>query len=111
MKNQILPGNTTDVAAPYAVLSGGGCLVGSLFGVAAYDAAITATVTLYHTGAFNLTKLSAQAWTVGALIYWDDAAKNCTTVVATNKLIGVAVKVAANPSAAGWVRLNGSMNS
>jgi hypothetical protein len=53
MKNQILPGNTTDVAAPYAVTSGGGCLVGSLFGIAAYDAANGATVTLHHVGTFT----------------------------------------------------------
>lgn len=111
MKNQVLPGNTTDVAAPYTVVSGAGCLVGSLFGIAAYDAASGANVTLYHVGTFSIAKLSAQAWTVGALIYWDDAAKNATTVVSTNKLIGVAIKVAANPSATGQVRLNGSMNS
>jgi len=42
------------------------------------------------------------------LIYWDDAAKNATTTVGTNKLIGVATAAAANPSATGRVRLNGS---
>ncbi|MGY3278131.1 DUF2190 family protein [Bradyrhizobium sp. S3.7.6] len=106
MKNQILPGNTADVAAPYAVSSGGGCLVGSLFGVAAYDAANGATVTLHLEGTFDMAKTSAQAWTVGALIYWDDTAKTVTNVASTNKLIGVATKVAANPSSIGRVRLN-----
>jgi predicted RecA/RadA family phage recombinase len=111
MKNQILPGNTVDVAAPYAVSSGGGCLVGSLFGIAAYDAANAANVTLHLEGTYDMAKLSAQAWTVGALIYWDDTNKWTTTVSTSNKLIGVAVKVAANPSSTGRVRLNNAFIS
>jgi predicted RecA/RadA family phage recombinase len=113
MKNQYSPGNTTDVAAPYAVSSGGGCLVGSLFGIAAYDAANGANVTLYHTGTFTMAKTSAQAWTVGALIYWDDTAKVATNSAnaGANKAIGVAVAAAANPSSTGIVRLNGAFIS
>jgi predicted RecA/RadA family phage recombinase len=105
-KNWVQPGDVVTVAAPYDVLSGGGCLVGNLFGVAAYDALEGAEVELNMTGVFDLAKVSAQAWTVGAIIYWDDDEGHCTTTASTNKAIGLAVADAADPSATGRVRLN-----
>ena len=66
-----------------------------MFGVATNDAAAGADVALDLTGVFELTKIGSQAWTVGALIYWDDAAKRCTTVATANLLIGVATAAVA----------------
>lgn len=111
MKNQLTPGNTVDVTAPYNVASGGGCLVGSLFGIAGYTALSGATVTLSLEGTYSITKNSAEAWTVGQLIYWDNTNFRCTTTATSNKLIGVAVNVAANPSSTGNVRLNNAFIS
>ena len=111
MKNFIQEGITLTLAAPYAVVSGDGLLVGSIFGVATGDAANGAEVEAITRGVFSLKKTSAQAWTVGALIYWDNTAKECTTTVSTNKLIGVAVAAAVNPSSTGLVRLNGGFIS
>lgn len=109
MKTQVNPGNTADIAsAPYAAVSGAGMLVGSLFGIVAFDCLISTPVTLALNGTFTVVKVSAQAWTVGQLIYWDDTAKLCTTVVGTNKIVGVAYAAAGNPSATGQVRLNGA---
>lgn len=108
MKNFVQPGNVISVAAPYNVASGAGLLVGSLFGVATTAALNGAAVEAAVTGVFDLAKVSAQAWTAGALIYWDDTAKLATTTASTNKLIGVAAAGAANPSATGRVRLNGA---
>ncbi|WP_105403408.1 DUF2190 family protein [Neorhizobium sp. T7_12] len=107
MKNYIQPGSTVTVAAPANVLSGAGVLVGTLFGVACGDALYAADVEIKTDGVFELNKLSAQAWTVGAAIYWDNTAKECTTVTTSNTLIGKALAVAANPSSTGIVRLNG----
>lgn len=107
MKNFVQPGDTVTVTAPYDVASGAGCLVGTLFGIAAYSAKTGEEVEIKATGVFDLPKTSAQAWTVGAAIYWDDTAKNCTTTATNNTLIGKALAVAANPSATGVVRLNG----
>jgi predicted RecA/RadA family phage recombinase len=45
------------------------------------------------------------------LIYWDDTAKNFTTVSTSNKIVGVAVAAASNPSSTGIVRLNGAATS
>lgn len=108
MKNYKQPGENVTVAAPAALTAGDGVLVGSLFGIAQETVAIGVDVTIVRRGVFTLPKVSAQAWTVGAPIYWDNAAKNCTTTVGTNKLIGVATAVAGNPSATGDVLLDGA---
>ena len=110
MKNYVQPGATLTLTAPYAVTSGDGLLVGSIFGVAAGDAASGATVETALTGVFDLTKIGSQAWTVGAKIYWDDTNKRCTTVATDNTLIGVAVEAVAGGAGdtIGRVRLNGS---
>lgn len=107
MKNWVQEGDNVTVAAPYAVSSGNGCLVGTLFGVAVADAAEGADVVLATEGVYDLAKTSAQAWTVGADIYWDDTNEVCTTTGSGNTLIGKALAVAANSSATGRVRLNG----
>lgn len=110
MKNFIQDGDTLTVTAPYALLSGAGCLVGSLFGVAVSDALISTEVEIKTTGVFDLAKAASQAWTVGARIYWDDTAKNCTTTASTNKLIGVAMAAVGSGAGEtiGRVRLSGA---
>jgi predicted RecA/RadA family phage recombinase len=109
MKNYVQSKAVVTLAAPYAVTSGAGALVGTLFGVAGHDAANGAQVDLHTVGVFDLVKIGSQAWTVGALIYWDNTSKACTTVVATNTLIGKAI-VAVGSGAGetiGRVRLDG----
>lgn len=108
MKNYVQRGDTLTLTAPYDVLSGAGLKVGSIFGVAAFDAANGASVEASVVGVFDIKKTSAQAWTQGAAIYWDDTNKETTTTSSGNTKIGVAATAAANPSAAGRVRLNGS---
>jgi len=111
MKNFVMEGKTLTLTAPYAVTSGQGLLVGSAFGVASYDAAISTDVEAVLEGVFTLTKATGQTWAVGALIYWDNAARNCTTTVATNKLIGVAQAAALTGDTVGNVRLNAAFIS
>jgi predicted RecA/RadA family phage recombinase len=106
-KNYIQEGDTLTITAPYAVASGGGLLVGSLFAVALVALSNGASGSCMTEGVFELTKNSAEAWTVGQKIYWDNTAKVCTSTVATNVLIGCATEPAANPSSVGRVRLNG----
>lgn len=110
MKNYVQPGTTLTLTAPYAVTSGDGLLVGSIYGVAAGDAASGAIVEAALTGVFDLTKIGSQAWTVGAKVYWDDTNKRCTSVATGNTLIGVAVEAVAGGAGdtIGQVRLNGS---
>lgn len=107
MKNFVQHGDVVTVPAPYDRLSGEGALVGTLFGVAQADVSSGDDASLVTRGVFDLAKTSAQAWTVGAAIYWNDTSKVCTTAASGNTLIGKAVAVAADPSATGTVRLNG----
>ena len=107
--NYIQDGDNITVAAPAEVSSGDGVKVGVLFGVASTDAASGADVVIATKGVYELPKTSAQAWTVGAAIYWNNSSSVATTATtAGNLFIGVAAAVAANPSATGLVRLNGA---
>ncbi|WP_273281068.1 DUF2190 family protein [Pseudooceanicola atlanticus] len=108
MKNFVQQGENVTLAAPYDVASGAGAKVGSIFGVAQHDAEEAADVVLARRGVYDLAKTSAQAWTVGAKVYWDDTNKVCTTVASGNTLIGAAMEVAADPSATGRVLLDGT---
>jgi predicted RecA/RadA family phage recombinase len=108
MKNFIQNGRTISLTAPYAVLSGGGLLVGSIFGVASFNAAISETVEAQLEGVFELPKTSALAIAIGERLYWDNTARVVNKTVAGNTLIGVAVSTAADPSPTVLVRLNGS---
>jgi predicted RecA/RadA family phage recombinase len=107
MKNYIQPGDVITVAAPADVASGDLVVVGDIVGVAAYSALSGAQVEIKTSGVFELKKVSAQAWaTVGLPIYV--ASGEATSAKSTNKLIGVNVATAANPSGTGFVRLNGA---
>ena len=96
MKNYVQPGNTISLTAPYAVASGDGLLVGSIFGVASRTAALGETVESTLVGVFDLTKVGSQAWAAGAKVYWYNTNKRCTTVATDNTLIGVAVEAVAS---------------
>lgn len=106
--NEVSPGNTITLTAPYAVASGDGLLIGSIFGIAAEAAALGETVEAALVGVFNITKVGSQAWTVGARVYWDETNKRCTTVATDNTLVGVAVEAVASGAGdtIGRVRLN-----
>lgn len=110
MKNYVQPGNTITLTAPYAVASGDGLLVGSVFGVAAGDAANAETVEAALIGVFDLKKVASQAWAVGDKIYWDNTAKVATKTASGNTAIGVAVEAVGGGASdtIGRVRLNGS---
>ena len=110
MKTYVQPGKTITLTAPYAVVSGDGLLVGSIFGVASGAAALGETVETALTGVFDLTKIGSQAWTAGAKVYWDDTNKRTTNVATSNTLIGVAVEAVAGGAGdtIGRVRLNGA---
>ena len=61
MKNYVTDGNALTVTAPAAVSAGAGVLIGSIFGVAANDAASGAEVIINTQGVYDLAKTAAQA--------------------------------------------------
>lgn len=107
-KNFIQPGRTVTLIAPADVKSGDLVVVGKLFGVAVTDASSGDPVEACTEGVYTLPKTAAQAWTLGAAIYWDGATKKCTTAdgAGANVPVGHAVAAAANPSDTGTVRLS-----
>ena len=62
--------------------------------------------TFILSGLVEYAKVSAQAWTSGGKIYWDNAANVFTTAATGNTLAGLAAEDAANPSSTGLVLLN-----
>lgn len=106
MKNFIKEGCAVTLTAPYDVASGAGFLVGAIFAVASATAASGAEVEGCRKGVFALAKTSAQAWTQGQKIYWDNTNKRCDSDSTVGMLIGTAHVAADNPSATGEVILN-----
>lgn len=108
-KNFIQPGEVVPVIAAGTIASGSPVLIGALFGVAQTDAAAGESVEIARRGVFSLPKVSAQAWTQGAKLYWDATDGVATSTAGTNALIGVAAAAAPNPSATGLVLLDGTI--
>lgn len=106
-KNFIQPGKTVTLNAPYARESGEGALKDSIFGVSLGKVAVSVDGEFGVTGVWDIAKTSAQAWTQGQRIHWDDTNKRCDSDATLGPLIGVASEAAANPSSTGKVRLNG----
>jgi predicted RecA/RadA family phage recombinase len=109
MKNYLGKCDVITFTAPSGgVSSGDGMLVDAMFGIATGDVAEGADGEMQLVGGFRLPKTSAQAWTVGQPIYWDDTTKKADNTAPGNVLIGVAIAAADNPSSFGDVRLNGA---
>mgnify|MGYP006290968275 CR=1 FL=1 len=110
MKNFIQSGHIVTLPAPYAVNSGDGVLVGSIFGISAITAAAGDSIETGITGIYDIKKTSSQAWSIGDKIYWDNTAREATKTATNNTLIGTAIDIVGNTAAEtiGRVRLNGS---
>jgi predicted RecA/RadA family phage recombinase len=108
MRNYVQPGKTLTLTAPSGgVTSGRGYLIGGLLVIACVTAAENEPFAAMVEGVFTHAKTSAQAWTEGQKIYWDDTNHRFDSDSTVGPLVGVAAAVAANPSATGTVRLNG----
>ena len=107
--NYVQLGKVLSLTAPYDRTTGQGMQVGNLFAVALGTALSGAAIQGQVDGVWTLAKTSAQAWTIGQPIYWDNTNKRCDSDPSLGQLIGVASAVAANPSSTGTVRLNGTV--
>lgn len=108
MKNWVQSGKTVDWVADATVNSGDFILCGSLFGVATISGVSGDTIPLRTGGIINYAKLNTEAWTFGAVVYWDATNSRFTTVSTSNTKVGVAAAATVNPSLTGLVRLNAS---
>lgn len=108
MKNFVQPGDVVTLTSPAGgVLSGDPILVGSIFGVAAYDAVAGAEVEVAVVGVYELPK-GAGAILQGASIYFDGD-DNVVTGVSAEGLypVGAATEAAGADAPIVRVRLNG----
>lgn len=109
MKNFVQPGGIVTVSAPYALTSGMAVLVGSLFGVAAADAANGAPVEIKLQGVFDITALTADAGGVGTKMYWDAVNKRLTITAAGNTLVGCLTAAKGGTDTTARVYLDGTV--
>ena len=107
--NYIQPVDVISLTAPYAVASGAGLLVGSLFGVALSAAANGASVQAQRVGVWTLPKLQADDVTAGAKLYWDNTNKRLTLTSSGNTLVGAATAAAGTSATTVSVLLDGAV--
>ena len=105
-RNFVQPGDTLTLTAPYDVASGGGVLVGVIFGVATIAAQTGSPVEAARFGVWDLPKAAGQSWVAFTTkLYWDNTNKVVTSTVGTNLLIGVAGATQASADTVGRVIL------
>ena len=110
MKNSVQEGDVLALAAPYAVASGGGALIGAIFGVAVTTLANAEVGSFQLEGVYSLTKSTAASsgGAQGAKAYFIASTKLVTAASSGNTLIGVFTATCADADATANVRLNGS---
>jgi predicted RecA/RadA family phage recombinase len=96
MNNFKKPADTVTLPAPYAVASGGGALIGAIFGFAASNYAQGQTGEFRRTGQLGHARATGTASTAGQKAYWDDTARLVTPTAGSNKLIGAFVEAKAS---------------
>lgn len=107
MRNYVQRGDTLTIPATAAVLSGDVVIAGEIKGIAAGHAASGESVDVQTSGVFDLPKVAATAFALGAVVHWDSTAGLATTTASGNTRLGVAVEAAAASTATVRVRLTG----
>lgn len=103
MKNYVQHGDTIPLTAPNGgVVAGSPYLIGAIFGVAMISANAGDSFELRRRGVCTFPKTTAEAWTEGAVLYFDPATGKLTTTA------GALKKVALATSAAGAADTNGN---
>ena len=108
MKNHTQKGDNITVPAPAGgIASGEGAIIGNIFGVAAYSAAVGEPVELATTGVYQLPKATAAVLAVGARVAWDNTAKNINVPGAGRFPVGIATEAAGDGITSVAVRMDG----
>lgn len=108
MKTFIQAGDVLEFTAPGGgVVAGTGVKIGDILVIPTVSAAAGEKFNGVRVGVVEHAKLSAQAWTEGQQVNWDNGNARFTTVTTGNFRAGVAAAAAANPSATGKVVLSG----
>jgi predicted RecA/RadA family phage recombinase len=106
-RNLVQDGAVITLTAPYETLTGAGCIVGGIFGVALTDTANGATGQYATQGVWTLPKLSTDTIDQGQKVYWDNSNKRVTETATSAYKIGAAVEAAGNGATTVKVKLDG----
>lgn len=107
MKNYVQNGDVVTVTAPKAVASGGGVLVGCLFGIACSSAAEGESLEISTRGVFDLPKAADTIFAAGDRAAWDGATGVISLMGPGLLPVGVALTAAGNSVPLVRVRLDG----
>lgn len=110
MQNFIQKGENLTLTAPAALVSGQAVLIGSIFCVASGAAASGAQFVGVVWGVFELPRAAALTVAEGAKLYWDNTAKNVTTTVGSNTLIGACIAASVSGDTTIVVYLDGTIH-
>lgn len=106
--NFLQPGEVMSFTAPTGgVTKGVPVLIGALLVVPTDTVAQTLQFQGQCYGVWTLPKATGEAWTEGALLYWDNTNGEFTTTATANARAGVAAAAAASADTTGSVRLDG----
>lgn len=93
MKNFIQPSDTIDAVIGATITSGQAFLVGTMLVVAQVAGVSGDTISAKTDGVYSIPK-AVGAISQGAVVYWDDTAKNVTTTSSGNTKCGYAFNAA-----------------
>lgn len=99
-------GFSIDYMPGAAVAAGEVVVQGDLVGVAKLDIPGGVLGALAVSGVFDFAKAGGVAYTVGQILYWDDAGNVVTATASGNKLLGKVVRAAASADVAVRLRLS-----
>ncbi|NOX39619.1 MAG: DUF2190 family protein [Alphaproteobacteria bacterium] len=103
--NFIQPGDTLTIPAAAVTLSGEPVVIGAITGVALGDAGIGTMLDVATEGVFELNKVAANTFAVGAACYWDATAGLITSTTTGNTKFGYAIEAVIAGTATVKVRL------
>lgn len=106
MINQISEGKILNYTAGGTILSGAPVVFGNRIGIAMQNMVSGDVGAILVEGVVEINKVSAQAWVVGDVIFWDASASLFTNVGTANTIAGYAAEAAANPSSIGRLSLS-----
>ena len=99
-------GSNIDFTPTVAVVAGEVVVQGDLVGVACRPLAANEPGALAVFGVFDFLKATNVAYTVGTILYWDDANNVVTATASGNKLIGKVTRAAATTDTTVRIRMS-----
>lgn len=102
----VQPGDVIDYTAGANIASGQVVLMGVRIGVALAAIANGAIGPVQVTGVFTIAKLSTDAVTQGAALYWDNTNSRLTTTASGNTLAGYATAASGSGAATVNIKIN-----